>query len=102
MAKRSWCRCSSRGQDCTIADALYTSPGYETKRAGSAVLAVSLYLHKELLPTAVSEPADLIFTKTAVLSPFMMLTQKEHTVVCCGGINLHKRCNLISVINPPD
>lgn len=54
IPKCSWCRCSSCGQDCTIADAPYTSRGYETKCAGSAVLAVPLYLHKELLPTAVS------------------------------------------------
>lgn len=54
IPKHSWCRCSSCGQDCPIADAPYSSPRYETKCAGSAVLAVPLYLHKELLPTAVS------------------------------------------------
>lgn len=103
IPKHSWCWCSSCRQDCPIADAPYSSPRYETKCTGSAVLAVPLYLHKELLPTAVSEPADLIFTQTVELYPFSMLSQKKgHTVICCRGVNLQKRYSLISVIIPPD
>lgn len=38
IPKRSWCRCSSCGQDWAISDAPYTSPGYETKWAGSTIV----------------------------------------------------------------
>lgn len=75
------------------------SPGYKTKCAGSAVLAVPLYICTSNFCQQLchSEPADSIFTQTEELSAFKMLRQKEgYTVICCGCINLPERCSLIS------